>query len=133
MRLPFRHGSADPRLAEAAALGDSFCRMRAAILCLALCPGVQAGAPKDEAGVSPFLRHCARCHGVDGSGKGAKGERLPGGRIAEPARLADKDEESILALILEGRNAMPGFKAKLSAAEARKLAKEVLKGLPKGR
>lgn len=107
--------------------------MRAAIFGLVACSGLLAGAPKVEAEVSPFLRHCARCHGVDGSGKGARGERLPGGRIAEPARLTAKDEESILALILEGRNAMPGFKAKLSAVEARKLAKQVLKGLPKGR
>ena len=105
--------------------------MRAAILCLAAGAGLLAGAPRDADTPGLYLRHCARCHGGDGSGRGPKGERLPGGRISEPARLADKEENGLVALILQGRKAMPGFRAKLSEAEARKLARRVSKGLTK--
>jgi mono/diheme cytochrome c family protein len=107
--------------------------MRIAVLGLAACLGLVAGAPKGDAELGLYQRHCARCHGADGSGKGPRGERLPGGRISEPARFADPGEDSLLALILDGRRAMPGFKAKIGAVEARKLARQVLKGIPKGR
>jgi mono/diheme cytochrome c family protein len=107
--------------------------MRALLLCLATCSGLAAGTGKAATDPSTFVRLCASCHGQDGGGKGAKGERLPGGRISDPARLASRDEDALTALILSGRRAMPGFRAKLGNEEARKLAKQVLKGLQKTR
>ena len=102
-------------------------------LILLAASGMVAGAPRNSEVASPFVRHCARCHGTDGGGRGPKGERLPGGRISEPSRLTTKDEAGLTELILEGRKGMPGFKAKLAPEEARKLAIQVLKGLQKSR
>lgn len=102
-------------------------------LLLALGVGLLAGPPRAAETGSPFLRHCARCHGSDGSGRGPRGERLSGGRINDPKRLAAQDPEALVALILDGRNAMPGFRARFGADEARKIARHVLNGLPKSR
>jgi mono/diheme cytochrome c family protein len=107
--------------------------MRVVMLCLCALSGSFAAAPKNQTDGSLVARHCARCHGADGGGKGLKGERLPGGKISDPKRLIVKDEAALLTLILEGRKAMPGFKAKLGPEEARKLAKQILKGWPKTR
>lgn len=104
--------------------------MGAHFLCLAVLAAAGVAEPPPP---SPYLRHCARCHGGDGGGRGPRGERLPGGRINEPGRLPARTEEDLAALILEGRKGMPGFKAKLGPAEARNLARQVLKGLPRSR
>ncbi len=101
--------------------------MRVLPLCLAAA-GLVAAAPKDPPPAAPFSRHCARCHGADGGGRGARNERLPGGRINEPGRLGLKDEAGLAELILGGRGAMPGFRGKLAEEEARKLARQVLDG-----
>lgn len=103
------------------------------LLCLAAAAGLVAGVPKEPEPVAPFLRHCARCHGADGGGRGPRNERLPGGRINEPARLAATDEAALAGLILGGRRAMPGFRGKLTAEEARKIAQQVLNGLGRKR
>ena len=120
-------------LAEDGLLRGSFCGMEWLPLILLAASGLVAGAPRNSEVVSPFVRHCARCHGADGGGRGPKGERLPGGRISELGRLTTKDEAGLIGLILEGRKGMPGFKAKLEPEEARKLAVQVLKGASRNR
>lgn len=102
-------------------------------LILLAASGLVAGAPKNPEVANPFVRHCARCHGSDGGGRGPKGERLPGGRISDPGRLTIKDEAGLATLILDGKKGMPGFKAKLEPEEARKLAVQVLKGASRNR
>lgn len=107
--------------------------MRVLPLCLAAAAALVAGAPKDPQPAAPFARLCARCHGADGGGRGPRNERLPGGRISDPGRLAARDEAALANLILEGRGAMPGFRGRLAAGEARKLAREVLNGVGRKR
>lgn len=111
----------------------SFCWMRCLCLCLAVQAGLIGGPPKPVGASDDYLRHCGRCHGADGSGRGPRGERLPGGRIGDPKRPASRDVATVESLILDGRGAMPGFRAKLGVESARKLASHVLNGLPKPR
>ncbi len=96
--------------------------------CLVLAAGLAAGAPKDPPPAAPYVRHCARCHGLDGGGRGARQERLPGGRISDAGRLASREEAALVRLVLEGRGAMPGFRGKLKPEEARALVRQVLDG-----
>lgn len=105
--------------------------MRILLAALLALPAGAAPPPREDAAL--FLRHCARCHGADGNGRGGRGERLPGGRIPDPARLAVHGEEALVKLILDGRRGMPGFRAKLGAGQARALARQLLGGRPAGR
>lgn len=105
--------------------------MRILLGVLLALPAAAASPPREDGAL--FLRHCARCHGADGHGRGSKGERLPGGRIPDPARLAVQGEEALAKLILEGRRGMPGFRAKLGAEQARGLARHLLGRRPSGR
>jgi cytochrome c oxidase subunit 2 len=72
-------------------------------------------APVDDAelvqGQAVYTSNCANCHGP--AGGGALGTKLNGGEVLE--RMPEADDQ--VALILEGRNQMPGFDGKLSEAE----------------
>ncbi len=76
-----------------------------------------------------FQERCAVCHGPDGTGRGANGARLGGRNLAEARWLAKQEEPGLVASILKGRGAMPGFRRQLSEAEARRLVAEVLRPL----
>jgi len=70
---------------------------------------------------------CSQCHGADGKAKGPSGIRLPGRVLADRAWLAKQVDEALIASILEGKGAMPGFKHKLSPEEAKRLLAEVIR------
>ena len=73
-----------------------------------------------------FQERCAVCHGHDGSGRGPNGGRL-GGRSFQDARWEAKQREAdLVASILRGKGAMPGFRRQLSEAEARRLVASVV-------
>jgi len=76
-----------------------------------------------------FQERCAVCHGPDGTGRGANGARLGGRNLAEARWLAKQEEPGLVASILKGRGAMPGFRRQLSEAEARRLVAEVIRPL----
>ncbi|MCE1203119.1 MAG: cytochrome c [Holophagaceae bacterium] len=76
-----------------------------------------------------FQERCAVCHGPDGSGRGANGARLGGRNLAEARWLAKQEESELVAAILKGRGAMPGFRRQLSEAEARRLLVEIIRPL----
>lgn len=58
-----------------------------------------------------YARECARCHGADG--RGGSGLPLGGGIVVE--RYPDVQDQ--IAVITDGRRAMPGFGGELTPAE----------------
>ena len=71
-----------------------------------------------------FAGKCAACHGKDGKGT-AVGQKMGAHDLA-----ALKDSEAELAAVIEnGKGKMPAFKGKVSADEAKALAKYVKGGL----
>lgn len=71
-----------------------------------------------ESGAVLFERHCAVCHGLDGSGKSyvASIEGMPG--VADLRTLGQRDEEELLQSLREGKGgAMPAFGLRLRPAE----------------
>jgi mono/diheme cytochrome c family protein len=76
-----------------------------------------------------FQQQCAVCHGPDGTGRGPNGMRLGGRNLADGRWLAKQDLGHLVATILKGQGAMPGFRRQLSEAEARRLLAEVIRPL----
>ncbi len=74
-----------------------------------------------------FQERCAVCHGSDGSGRSATGARLGGRNLADGRWLGRQEEDSLVASVLRGRGAMPGFRRQLSEAEARTLVRDLLR------
>lgn len=99
------------------------------ILFSLLNPG--ATAP-DTDPVRIFQRACANCHGIDGTGRGPGGARLPGRNLAEARWQARRPDKAMIASILEGRDAMPSFKAHLMREDAARLVAEVIRPMAKG-
>lgn len=62
-------------------------------------------------GAAVFAGRCASCHG--GTGGGGSGPPLDGGRMVE----VYPDVEDQIAVVTDGRNGMPAFADRLSAAE----------------
>lgn len=77
--------------------------------------GDAPAAPADDEelveGQQLYQANCVACHGTDGAG--GRGSRLNGGRLIE--RYPDPAEQ--LAIVADGRRAMPGFSGRLSADE----------------
>jgi mono/diheme cytochrome c family protein len=74
-----------------------------------------------------FQEQCSICHGADGSGRGPGGVRLGGRNLADTRWLARQQDQDLVAMILRGGGAMPGFRRQLSEAEARRLVVQVLR------
>jgi mono/diheme cytochrome c family protein len=74
-----------------------------------------------------FLERCVACHGPDGSGRGTSGTRLGGRNLTDGRWLAKQDEAGLVASVLKGRGAMPGFGHQLSETEARQLLAIILR------
>ena len=99
----------------------------ATLLLVILCTSLSA----EVRDLKAFLQErCAVCHGHDGTGRGPNGGKL-GGRNFQDARWEAKQQEAdLVASILRGKGAMPGFRRHLSEAEARRLVAGVI--LPLG-
>ena len=80
-----------------------------------------------------FQERCAVCHGPDGSGRAAHGVRLGGRNLTDGRWLAKQQEADLVAAILQGRGAMPGFRRQLTEAEARRLAGDLLRRVGQGK
>jgi mono/diheme cytochrome c family protein len=76
-----------------------------------------------------FQRTCATCHGPDGSGRAASGQRLFGRNLADAKWQARQKDSDLVKVILRGRGAMPGFRAQLSEEEAKVMVAEVIRPL----
>jgi cbb3-type cytochrome c oxidase subunit III len=74
-------------------------------------PVAYAGA---SGGAEIFAANCARCHGVDGRAKTAKGKRVGATDFTSDW---NKDQARGIRIITKGKGEMPAFKGKLSDAE----------------
>lgn len=77
-----------------------------------------------------YAEHCARCHGADGSARDAQGRSLKGKDFTDARAMAREKDEGLVKAILSGRRmglAMPAFKDRLSAEEARAMVVEVVR------
>lgn len=100
---------------------------RAAALLLALLPTGLAAQGRDLRAF--YQARCLVCHGPDGTGRAANGARLGGRNLTDRRWLAKAEEADLIAAILKGRGAMPGFGRQLTEVEARRLLAEVLRPL----
>ena len=74
-----------------------------------------------------YARSCAVCHGEDGSGRTANGQKLGGRDLANPRWQVRVRDSEMVNVILKGKGAMPAFGALISDAEALKLVTEVIR------
>jgi mono/diheme cytochrome c family protein len=101
--------------------------IRPAVLLLVVLPALSPARARD---LREFYRErCAACHGTDGTGRGPTGARLGGGSLADPRRMSRQEEAALVATLLKGRGAMPGFGRQLTEPEARHLLTEVVRPL----
>lgn len=81
-------------------------------------PKVDENATEEEdPGQALFETRCASCHGPDGTAGIANAANL---------QTSTLNQEALLQIIANGRNAMPAFKGQLSEAELNSLARYVL-------
>lgn len=74
-----------------------------------------------------YEARCAVCHGADGTGRGPGGLRLGPASFADPKTFGPASDEDLARAIRQGSGAMPAFSFVLDEAEARRLAREILR------
>lgn len=83
-----------------------------------------APARAQETGESLFKAKCAMCHGTDGSGKTAMGEKMKI-RDLHSADVQKQTEDELHTIIAKGKNKMPTYEAKLSKEQIDKLVAHI--------
>ena len=76
-----------------------------------------------------YRERCVVCHGIDGTGRGPNGARLGGRNLTDARWQARAEDGTLVASILKGRGAMPGFGRQLVEPEARRMVAEVVRPL----
>ncbi len=105
----------------------SFRTCIATAFCLLLISMLLAGAVYAQSGAeATFKAKCAMCHGADAAGKTAMGQKLNIKDLRSPEVQKMTDAE-LSTVITKGKNKMPAFEGKLSAAEVAQLATYVHK------
>jgi cytochrome c6 len=65
-----------------------------------------------------WTKHCASCHGKDGSGGTAMGKKLGVKDYTKDQSFSDAEATKV---IMDGKDKMKGFKGKISEADAKAL------------
>lgn len=71
-----------------------------------------------------FKTKCAMCHGADGSGKTAMGEKMKI-RDLHSAEVQKQTDEQLHTIIAKGKEKMPAYEAKLSKEQIDKLVAHI--------
>lgn len=109
-------------------------------------PGTSAQAPvPSPAPTAPapafsaqafYLQSCAMCHGQDGTALRPDGKKTGAQNLTSAWWQKHTRNDEIVDAILNGRHSfrkrMPGFKGRISEADALKVATEVVRKLQKG-
>jgi mono/diheme cytochrome c family protein len=110
----------------------------ALILALVLAFGMATALAQGTAGKDLkafYQQNCAGCHGADGAALGADGKKLKGRDLTNPDWQGKAKDDDMVATILGGKFfglAMPAFKDKLSADEARQMVTDIIRKSKKG-
>lgn len=83
-----------------------------------------------------YAANCVRCHGPDGSGRSAEGQRLKGRDFTDAAQMAKESDAKLAKTIRKGiffGVVMPPFREQLTEAEAMALVKEILRKAERGK
>jgi len=83
-----------------------------------------------------YAANCVRCHGPDGSGRSAEGQRLKGMDFTDAGQMAKEGDAKLAKTIRKGiffGVVMPPFRERLTEAEAMTLVKEILRKAEKGK
>ena len=108
-------------LAAFVLLAFSFCVLRGEQ------PATAAISPENVALAGPaqiYAAHCAACHGADGRARTAKGKRAG---ATDLTSNWNRDEGRGIRIITNGKDEMPSFKKKLTAAEIRSVFSYVVR------
>lgn len=113
---------------------------RSALFCVlaagSLVAQAPAAKPKSVIELRAFYQeNCVRCHGVDGSAKGADGKKLGGFDFTEAVKVAKESDQEMVKTIRKGiffGITMPAFKDRLTEEDAGLLVREVLRKAEKG-
>jgi mono/diheme cytochrome c family protein/uncharacterized membrane protein len=83
-------------------------------------------AARKETAHELYRQHCAKCHGKDGTGSGARGAMPDLPDFTDGSWQKRRSEAQLLGSILDGKGAdMPPFRQKISKEEARDLVGHV--------
>ncbi len=82
----------------------------------------EAGPPVAVDVEALYAQMCAKCHGPDGRGDAEMKKTIPGIRDFSEATFRVKQPEELEAVIMTGRNQMPGFGAALTRPKIQHLA-----------
>lgn len=84
-------------------------------LCILIAaPAAFAGGGPD--GAATYKAKCAMCHGPDGAGQTTMGKNMKL-RDLRAAEVQKQTDAELVKWIADGKGKMPGYKAKLSAAD----------------
>ena len=81
-----------------------------AVLCISTLAWGQSSA---DAGAATFKGKCAMCHGPDGSGKTAMGEKLKI-RDLHSAEVQSQNDAELAQIVTKGKEKMPAYDGKLT-------------------
>ena len=82
----------------------------------AACPAVSRLSAAPASGADTFKAKCATCHGQDGSGSTAMGQKMKVRDLRSPEVQKQTDDE-LTAIITHGKPPMPAYGKTLTAAE----------------
>jgi cytochrome c6 len=91
-----------------------------ALMALVVSALILPARAEDATGASTFKAKCAMCHGADAAGKTPMGAKLNIPNLAAP-EIQKKSDAELVEAISKGKNKMPGFASKLTAAQITQL------------
>ena len=86
--------------------------------------GLPFAAQAQSGSEAVYKSKCAMCHGADGSGSTPAGKAM-GAKDFRSSDVVKKSDAELQAAIDNGRNKMPAYKGKLSAADVQGLVKYI--------
>lgn len=105
------------------------CLFALALMVLVVSALVLPANAEDATGAATFKAKCAMCHGADAAGKTPMGVKFNIPDLTGP-EVQKKSDAELVETISKGKNKMPGFASKLTAAQITQL-KDYIRGVGK--
>jgi mono/diheme cytochrome c family protein len=95
-----------------------------ALVGLTLMVGLSCAAQAQSGAEAAYKAKCAMCHGADGAGNTPAGKSMGAKDFRAPAVVSETDAQ-LQGVIENGRNKMPAYQGKLTAADVGGLVKYI--------